>query len=524
MIDAKFTIKNYRCFSEEDPLRFELRSGFTAFLGPNNAGKSFMLKFFYEFRPIWGLFLSQDHFNGLLGGRNYSADFTNIVDKGDVFYKFSKRDIQIEIEVSEIKLSFAISRRDTLNAEIGNVRVYIQNQEVAIGNISIQFDSKLFSYSVPNFSGQADASKLLNLIESLAKCIYIPSFRNAINVGAEGQYFDISIGSAFIDMWNQWKVGQYSWQSQKIQDITEHIRELFGYRSLEINAAPQLKTLKLVINGQVYKLPEIGSGITHFVLVLASAALAQPSFILIDEPESNLHPALQQKFLVSLASYCKEGVLFATHSVGLARSMANRVYSVSKPENFSIVRLFEKTPNYAELLGEMNFTAYQELGVEKILLVEGPTDLTTFQQFLRMRSKDKDFVIIPLGGSSMINGKEAQELALGEIKRITPKVFCWIDSERDSAGAPLSVSRQQFLKICKKLRIKAQASDRRAIENYFTEESEKKIKGDSVNNLNNYEKLDPSKHWLKEENWRIAQEMKFDDIEDTDLGKFILSI
>jgi len=44
-------IKNYRSFADENPLRLQLRPGFTALIGPNNSGKSSVLKFFYELRP-----------------------------------------------------------------------------------------------------------------------------------------------------------------------------------------------------------------------------------------------------------------------------------------------------------------------------------------------------------------------------------------------------------------------------------------------------------------------------------------
>src|SRR5690348_1964126 len=47
------TIKNYRCFADEEPARISVRPGFTAFLGPNNAGKSTMLRLFYELRTLF---------------------------------------------------------------------------------------------------------------------------------------------------------------------------------------------------------------------------------------------------------------------------------------------------------------------------------------------------------------------------------------------------------------------------------------------------------------------------------------
>lgn len=50
---CEITIKNYRCFTDEHPAVFELDECFTAIIGPNNSGKSSLLRMFYELRPLW---------------------------------------------------------------------------------------------------------------------------------------------------------------------------------------------------------------------------------------------------------------------------------------------------------------------------------------------------------------------------------------------------------------------------------------------------------------------------------------
>ncbi len=50
---GQITLKNYRCFADQAPARIDLRPGFTAFVGVNNAGKSTLLRFFHETRQIW---------------------------------------------------------------------------------------------------------------------------------------------------------------------------------------------------------------------------------------------------------------------------------------------------------------------------------------------------------------------------------------------------------------------------------------------------------------------------------------
>jgi len=65
--------------------------------------------------------------------------------------------------------------------------------------------------------------------------------------------------------------------------------------------------------------------------VLGNAALKKPSFILIDEPEISLHPSLQLKFLMKLAGYASEGVVFATHNIGLPDRWLRRSTRFQRP-------------------------------------------------------------------------------------------------------------------------------------------------------------------------------------------------
>jgi AAA15 family ATPase/GTPase len=52
-MDAEITIRNYRCFTSERPVKLLLRTGETAFVGVNNSGKSTLLRFFFELRDLF---------------------------------------------------------------------------------------------------------------------------------------------------------------------------------------------------------------------------------------------------------------------------------------------------------------------------------------------------------------------------------------------------------------------------------------------------------------------------------------
>src|SRR5262249_9397818 len=153
-----------------------------------------------------------------------------------------------------------------------------------------------------------------------------------------------------------------------------------------------------------------------------------------------------------VASYAR-GVLFATHSIGLARAIGQQVYALSrKSDGLAQIAPLNAVARLGEFLGELSFSGYRELGYKKVVLVEGPSDVTTIQQFLRMLHKDHLVLLLPLGGSSMINGERESELA--EVRRISAHVYALIDSERTGPNAPLDPTRQAFVETCARLDIR----------------------------------------------------------------------
>jgi AAA15 family ATPase/GTPase len=536
-VDIEFTIKNYSCFSDTKPARFTVKPGFTAFLGINNSGKSSLLRFFYEFRDLFkrlastGIVASDGErqrtilVNSLNGAFDSFSFPPEIIDHEEVFCNANNRDMLIQVEVTStsgteqilIRLDVTVQRP----TNSWTAKMYLDHQEVPAGNLhwkdnSLYRDNELVT----------DLSDLVNACEPLGNMVYIPSFRNAINIGASSTYYDIPIGQDFITRWNNWKTGPTIRYHVAANQVQKDIAKIFEYSQLEINASSDGQRLHMMINDKSYKISELGSGLTQFFLVLTSAAMRSPSpsFILIDEPEINLHPSLQLDFLTRLTSYATDGIFFATHSIGLARASADHIYSVRRgTDDLSEITDYNSTPRLAELLGELSFAGYKELGFDKILLVEGSSEVKTIQQFLRWYKKEHQIVLLPMGGDQMINPEA--EAQLEEIKRISENVSALIDSERSAEDEDLEPKRVAFKKLCDAAKIPCHILKRRAIENYFPDHAVQKVKGDTYRALQPYEQFKyPFTKWAKSENWQIAREMVPEDLEGTDLGKFLQSL
>jgi energy-coupling factor transporter ATP-binding protein EcfA2 len=347
-------------------------------------------------------------------------------------------------------------------------------------------------------------------------------FRNAINIGSVEKYFDISVGSAFVKEWRRIKSGITKKNNERAIEVTDSIRRIFGMATLEINASEDDSTLQVIINNKSFRLGEVGSGITQFIVVLATVAIFEPRYVFIDEPELSLHPSLQLEFLTALESLSHDGVVFATHNIGLART-AEQVYSVlTKSQWESTIHHFESTPRLSELLGEMSFLGYKDLGYKKVLLVEGSTELRTFAVLLSLFKKEHLVVVLSMNGTNLINGSDDTQRQLEEIRRISNSVAAVIDSERTREGQALNSDRQGFALKCKAAGIECCVLARRAVEHYLSDDAIKKVKGPKYRALEPFEERSSvSPVWGKHENWRIAREMTEDEVADTDLGAFL---
>lgn len=186
------------------------------------------------------------------------------------------------------------------------------------------------------------------------------------------------------------------------------------------------------------------------------------------------------------------------------------------------MRPYEADRELVTLLGQLSFDRRPDLGFSKVLLVEGKTELRALMQFLRRNGKEHEVLMLPLHGDDMISGDVQQDLS--ELLRIGGNVKYLIDSERSAEGKRLRRKRQDFVELCTELNIGGLVLKRRALENYFTETAVKRAFGESAVALGPFDKKGAGQNWPKANNWRAAAEISRDDLDDTDLGRFLESL
>lgn len=508
--DIKITLTHYRCFDESLPVEFSLEAGKTiALVGKNNSGKSAVMRFFYELKNVlinysagsWnqvsqGLSKTMNPSDPNLGQRYGLNDLLDMYPNRDPL-----RPVRFSISYTGVFCEFEIHKPSLNSAHLLNKQIYRQED-------------------VPDFGNEVNLQ--------IQNTLYFGAHRNLVNDGAGGGgYFDLSVGTAFTLEWSHLKNGNDTQSASSALKAEKLIADLLGWSSLSINASSDNKQIYLVKDGVArFSISELGAGISELVLCIVTAAIKKPSWILIDEPESHLHPTLQVKFVEALTLLATHGVMFTTHSVGLARTCADTILVVEQDKKGrSSLRPFESVKNYSQLMGELSFSQFHELGFNKLLLCEGVTEVKTLRQILRCWGLDSSLMLIPLGGTALIDAKRHDELS--EFNRFGVDVYVLVDSEKENAESPLS-DRGKFIALCEKLFGLGHAvqTDFRATENYFTTEAiNAAMRSEKYKPLTPFENSKDSElFWGKNQNWRIAFEMTKQDWQKTDLGKFFDSI
>jgi len=508
-------VKNYRCFEDRDPLKLRIYPGrFTALVGANNAGKSAALRLLYELRPILQFFVPR-HTELILGVNLGQAPALGVDEPGEILCDRNERPLMVEFAVGDTPLVMNLTvRRDgwwQFGVTVDETRLLHEKAGRLTGTV-LAYQGR-----------HIDLLPAFDAMQLLSEALYIGPFRNALNSG-DGSHYDIQAGTAFAEAWSKWKTGDTKRAAAKAERVRADIERIFRLQNLEINVSPDRKTIKLVVDGRPYRLSEMGAGLAQFIVVLANCAMKEPSLILIDEPELNLHPALQGEFLRALAGYSKHGgVVYATHSYGLSRSLADPIYAFHRSDGRTTCRPLSALRNYSEFVGELQFSAFQELGFEGIVLVEGVTDVRLVQQFLRMFRCDHRYVLIPLGGSALAGGDREHELK--ELLRISPNVHAIVDSEREGADLAPQTARREFAATCVKVGINVLVTKRRALDNYLTKSAIQAVLGPKYSDLGGFGRLKGNPiGWDKNDNWKIAQHMTREDLEDTDVGEFFSAL
>jgi putative AbiEii toxin of type IV toxin-antitoxin system len=514
--DLTLTLSNYRCFSDENPVRLELDATPIALVGENNSGKSSILRAFTELRSIFALLSSQQTIWGqALSPSPLPVQPGRLVrDPAELFNNANVRPLTIIVEVA------------------GTSEKSIDKAVLSIDRALPQSVLATFCISDETFRPPGGTTEqmivathdIAQAFRQLSQSFYIDPLRTAANVVSNALRENVTLGQALIQDWAKQKQSGNQLQRARTELVEGKICDAFGFRSFSLGTDYDRSLFELIINGKTYGLSEVGTGISQFIFLLCNA-LGNPdlSYLLIDEPEANLHPQLQVA-LIDLLQEFADTVIFATHSLGLAEVRAKDIYAVTAREGKHAVRKVTPKDRLKSMLAPLTFSGFEDVGSRSVLLVEGVHDRPAIKAILKKMNHEHDVSVLHLNGRTSING-EAEPM-LRDITRFGDnlRVYALIDSEKDSEMAAMERSREEFMRACEAVGITAHVLERRAMENYISDAAVK-WKYPGLRSLGEYEPLKSMpNHWGKAHNWLLFSQMSLQELEGTDLGWFVRRI
>lgn len=269
-------------------------------------------------------------------------------------------------------------------------------------------------------------------------------------------------------------------------------------------------------DGRWVKAEDCGLGLQDLLVILYFSIHEKYQVVLIEEPESHLHPDMQRRLLYFLREETDKQFFISTHSnVFLNNALLDRVFFTSFKDSVQI----DDATSRASILDDLGYSVTDNLVSDLIILVEGPKDSPIIEEYLiKMGLFDAyDIKIWPLGGDIM---SQVDLSVFAQQYRIAALI------DRDPAS---DKSRRVFTKKCEELGIHVHRLKRYAIENYFSLRVLREVFQNQIPEGIN--EIDPKTRLedqigidVKRNNRKLAKAMTLDEIEGTDFLKFLKEI
>ncbi|MFE6797997.1 ATP-dependent nuclease [Paenibacillus chitinolyticus] len=265
-----------------------------------------------------------------------------------------------------------------------------------------------------------------------------------------------------------------------------------------------------------------GMGLSDVLVIICHSLDTEHNFILIEEPESHLHPEMQKKLLSFLKKIKSKQFILSTHSsIFLNPYVADKIFFSQITDQ---VKLSDET-HRSEILQSLGYSVTENIVSDVVVLTEGPTDIPILTRLLQLNGVFDKYNIKfwPLGGDIMA------QLDL-DVFAERKNVIAIVDSDPKSGKI-----RTRFVRQCKEKGITCIRLKRYAIENYFSIDALRKVLQDNfpkhlteidpnrklddqLGNSNNEKLKRPS---IKTKNLEIVSHMTLEDFKGSDLQTFV---
>lgn len=395
--------------------RMELdASGLSLLVGGNNAGKSSILQAIQ-----FGISVAQT--SAIQGGVWNGDRLSTSIGQNDLVYSPIK-DVLSLARNGRLRESEAEAIRITYRDDTAESRVTVRKGRNK--NILLEIVGKPLGETL-----QSIQNPICALVTGLAGIPSEEEFETNIVVRKAAARGDSN--SVFRNILLQLKE-----QSEKWERFAEQMNRIFPGYSIDVSFNPNMdETISCQVSkgGVIYPIDTCGTGILQAIQIFSYVNLFAPRILLLDEPDSHLHPNNQKQLAMELIAVSESGlnIIVSTHSKHLVEALNDHSKLVwlsggaKKPEveRYDVQALLE--------IGALNVG--ERLGNPKYVFLTEDTNRGLFEVILESNGYDlEECEVVSYSGCTQVG---TALTLIGHLRKTCPESKFAIHRDRDFLSA-----------------------------------------------------------------------------------------
>lgn len=406
---SKFQLIDYASFADSGTI--ELDAKMNLFIGVNNSGKSSLLK-----SLVYPL---EDNQHKLAdGSHTYRAAQTKIRFQ----IAIDHRDLRRRLALADIAPSYTAGSLDGHNRELVAFLNHL-NDDLPLRVDAIRHPGKAAISdprgSIPEYRHEGNRPRRVQLKETedgkwshsggsqkdtLAEFFDAPASSSIFYFGPQR----LNVGSYKYGLETQLDSNASNLPAvlfyisanfpEKFDTIEKHLRDIMpGVGKVRISPSEEGYEIRIFPDGEgvgaiSFGLDNSGTGIGQLLAILTAVVIHDQAIIVIDEISTFLHTTASKKLISLLQTeYSQHQYIVSTHSAEVIFSaICPRIFKIWRNGLESRIELvqLETAKDAREIANYLGFSMLDVFGNERMIWVEGPTEVICFPQVLRAHEFD----------------------------------------------------------------------------------------------------------------------------------------